>query len=332
MSVASHGQGPPRSIPLVTFVESEDGGPGRFALGSEALGVLAALRMPVAPVAVVGKYRTGKSFLLNRLLQRRGGFEVGPTVEACTKGINMWSEPIIVEQEDGSSMAAIFLDTEGIGATGSTAEHDARIFALATLLSSLLIYNSVGAVDEEAIQSISFIANLTKLIQMRSGGGRTETGVAAAAPLQDAASDISGSEGEEEGGGADSDDDADDDDDDDLRGAVVGAGGGSGRDSYVDNLRRDARKRMAAAKRARAARIMEEKRRMRGMRELQARGGADGFSSAGGDGGGSPEGEQEEVSAFFPSFLWVLRDFVLDLVDEVRMRGAASEELSCFPS
>jgi hypothetical protein len=49
-------------------------------------------------------------------------------------------------------MAVLFLDTEGIGAAGATAEHDARVFSLATLICSLLIYNSVGAIDEDAIQ------------------------------------------------------------------------------------------------------------------------------------------------------------------------------------
>jgi len=42
-------------------------------------------------LSVVGKYRTGKSFLINRaLLQKDGddlteGFNVGPTVQPCTK-------------------------------------------------------------------------------------------------------------------------------------------------------------------------------------------------------------------------------------------------------
>lgn len=39
-----------------------------------------------ATVAVVGKYRTGKSYLLNRvLLDRSDGFSVGPTINPCTK-------------------------------------------------------------------------------------------------------------------------------------------------------------------------------------------------------------------------------------------------------
>jgi len=43
----------------------------------------------IAVIAVAGKYRTGKSFLLNRiLLDKQGnttGFGVGPTINPCTK-------------------------------------------------------------------------------------------------------------------------------------------------------------------------------------------------------------------------------------------------------
>jgi hypothetical protein len=42
---------------------------------------------PVSIISVAGMYRTGKSFLLNHILiGENHGFEVGPTVEACTKG------------------------------------------------------------------------------------------------------------------------------------------------------------------------------------------------------------------------------------------------------
>ena len=38
-------------------------------------------------ISIVGKYRTGKSFIVNRVLleQVKKGFKVGPTVNPCTK-------------------------------------------------------------------------------------------------------------------------------------------------------------------------------------------------------------------------------------------------------
>lgn len=54
----------------------------------------------LAIIAVVGKYRTGKSFILNRvLLGTTKGFEVGPTINACTKGLWIWPEVVEMETD-----------------------------------------------------------------------------------------------------------------------------------------------------------------------------------------------------------------------------------------
>lgn len=46
-----------------------------------------------ATLSVVGKYRTGKSYLMNRvLLDRSNGFSVGPTINPCTK-VKIYFEP-----------------------------------------------------------------------------------------------------------------------------------------------------------------------------------------------------------------------------------------------
>ena len=44
------------------------------------------LDAPIGVIAVAGMYRTGKSYLLNRmLLNQSHGFDVGPTINPCTK-------------------------------------------------------------------------------------------------------------------------------------------------------------------------------------------------------------------------------------------------------
>ena len=66
------------------------------------------------------------------------------------------------------------MDSEGIGALDEDSTHDSRIFSLAVLLSSCFLYNSTGSIDENAIQNLSLIVNLTKNIHIKSHAGSGE--------------------------------------------------------------------------------------------------------------------------------------------------------------
>lgn len=117
-----------------------------------------------AVVACAGKYRTGKSFLLNRLAQAPSGsgFGVGDTVQACTKGLWIYKKWFTTE----SGKDVLLMDTEGIDALDADDTHDVRIFTLALLLSSMFMYNSVGALDETAMQTLSLMARVTNSVKI----------------------------------------------------------------------------------------------------------------------------------------------------------------------
>ena len=71
---------------------------------------------------------------------------------------------------DGDPIQVLVMDTEGLGALDEDSNHDVRIFSLAILLSSFFIYNSVGSIDENALQNLSLVINLTKHIQIKQSG------------------------------------------------------------------------------------------------------------------------------------------------------------------
>lgn len=100
----------------------------------------------IGVITVVGKYRTGKSYILNRvLLNQNSGFEVGPTINACTKGLWVWPE--LIENPNDPGTRYMVMDTEGLGSLEEGEQTDTKIFLMAMLLSSFFIYNSVGSID-----------------------------------------------------------------------------------------------------------------------------------------------------------------------------------------
>lgn len=68
----------------------------------------------------------------------------------------MWSEPVN-DLASNKDEKVLLIDTEGLGSLEEDQNHDAKIFALALLVSSLLVYNSVGSIDDEAIQRLGLV-------------------------------------------------------------------------------------------------------------------------------------------------------------------------------
>jgi len=60
----------------------------------------------------------------------------------------------------------LLIDTEGLGSLEEDSNHDAKIFALALMVSSMIIYNSVGSIDDEAIQRLGLVIKLSKYIDL----------------------------------------------------------------------------------------------------------------------------------------------------------------------
>jgi hypothetical protein len=154
-ATASHG----KAVDLVGYDED-----GKFMINEAAAEQICKIRENIAVLAITGAYRSGKSFLVNHLMEQQC-FAVGHTVKACTKGIWFFDEPVQATFDDGSHGVVLVMDTEGLGATNSTTDCDNQLFTLATLLASRLIYNSSSAISEKSIQKLTFVGNLAKLLK-----------------------------------------------------------------------------------------------------------------------------------------------------------------------
>uniref|UniRef100_A0A4X2KXV6 GB1/RHD3-type G domain-containing protein n=1 Tax=Vombatus ursinus TaxID=29139 RepID=A0A4X2KXV6_VOMUR len=118
-------------------------------VNQQALWILTSITKPVVVVAIVGQYHTGKSYLMNRLAGKNTG-----------KWIPHPSKP---------DHALVLLDTEGLGdVEKGDSKKDSWIFALAILLSSTFIYNSMITINHQALEKMQYITELTKLIKVKS--------------------------------------------------------------------------------------------------------------------------------------------------------------------
>ena len=174
----------PKAIPFIIYSPSEG-----FSLTKEAECYLNSLQKDrkIGVISIVGKYRTGKSFFVNRVLlnQQNQGFKVGCTVNACTKvrnfliflnkkfkGLWLWTQTLKSENEENCDMDILVIDTEGFGGTDENINHDNKIFIFSLLLSSYFIFNSVGHIDENALNNLSLIINLAKDIQVKASSSQ----------------------------------------------------------------------------------------------------------------------------------------------------------------
>ncbi|MGH0188459.1 UNVERIFIED_CONTAM: hypothetical protein FKN15_029784 [Acipenser sinensis] len=89
----------------------ENSSTGQLHVNQQALEILSQIDQPVVVVAIVGLYRTGKSYLMNKLAGKRSGFSLGATIQSHTKGIWMWCVPHPCKP--GHTL--VLLDTEGLG-------------------------------------------------------------------------------------------------------------------------------------------------------------------------------------------------------------------------
>ncbi|XP_008826509.1 guanylate-binding protein 1 [Nannospalax galili] len=144
---------------------------GQLIANQEALGILSAIKQPVVVVAIVGLYRTGKSYLMNKLAGKKTGFSLGSTVQSHTKGIWMWCVP----HPQRSDRTLVLLDTEGLGdVEKGDNQNDCWIFALAILLSSTFVYNSMGTINQQALDQLHYVTELTEKIRTRSSPDQNE--------------------------------------------------------------------------------------------------------------------------------------------------------------
>jgi len=152
----------------------------------------------------VGGYRSGKSTLLNLMARLAGcpaGFGVGHTVQACTKGLHMCSEPIVVQRTSPSGIVPLLngttsasastsasapaipghvfymVDTEGLSDPAiDNPAHGSHILLFATLVASILLFNVQGKIDSTTLQDLACVVAMRNMVRSGTEGDASPWG------------------------------------------------------------------------------------------------------------------------------------------------------------
>lgn len=156
-------------------------------------------RRPVI-IAVAGDYRKGKSFLLNYFLryleyvygedaseeqpkrptpeewmgnrnEPLKGFPWRYGSERLTTGIWVWSK-IFKATYEGTKLAIILMDTQGVFDNKSTIRQSTTVFALSAMLSSVTCYNVSQNIQENNLTNLQFFTGYGRLALEESQGVR----------------------------------------------------------------------------------------------------------------------------------------------------------------
>lgn len=157
----SHPPGKAAQVEHVFQLVQPDPSHTKLEINLDGIEILNGISQKVAVVAAIGAYHSGKSFLLNQLMDEQQGFALGPTVAPQTKGI--WAKILITNDR-----ATIYLDTEGFFGQGASEAYDAKIFAVATLLSSKLLFNSVKTIDQASLDYLELLARRALMFSLKA--------------------------------------------------------------------------------------------------------------------------------------------------------------------
>ena len=122
---------------------------------------LVATQHPWKAVSIIGPYHSGKSFLLNALINQSDIFPVLDSNNPTTKGIDIY-----LSEKDHT----MYIDTEGLssGLASTNEKYDAMIFSIAALSSHLMLYNTIRTIDQQQLDYLEMLARRTQLFALKS--------------------------------------------------------------------------------------------------------------------------------------------------------------------
>ena len=143
----------------------------KLILNDEALKIIKDINENIIIVAIFGKKKTGKSYLMNLLLNKEEnskiikGFKVTSQVNNSSRGIWIWNTPI---SKPNSNDKIIFIDSEEIISENVNEQvAGSKVLLLILLISSIFIYNTLGDIDSDSLNDLELLIHLDDSIGIK---------------------------------------------------------------------------------------------------------------------------------------------------------------------
>jgi ABC-type dipeptide/oligopeptide/nickel transport system ATPase component len=143
-------------------------GAGELEVTTTGIQLLQSFSNPVGIISVIGGSKSGKSYLANKIIGTKGGFETDHT----TKGIWIWSEPIKVTLKDESGSEkegeVLVVDCQSVlGLSEDMHKTSIQVLSLINLLSSHLVMVTKSPVDSSCLNEVDVLNEVYSMIQIK---------------------------------------------------------------------------------------------------------------------------------------------------------------------
>ena len=158
-----------KQIPLVIFEND------KFIICEEAKKLFNQIgNHKIGIISFLGEYHSkdDKLFLLKKIISNNTEIDLlQNNINNNNNGILLYSKPLIIKNHFcDEEFPCFIIDTIkfDINMNDDIINHDIHIFLIIILISSLLIFNSIGSIDDNSLININFIIKLIKTIKLRS--------------------------------------------------------------------------------------------------------------------------------------------------------------------
>lgn len=127
--------------------------------------VLSQIRECVAVLSIAGMARSGKSYLLSRILGSSDAFSLGHSMDPETFGI--WIGTQVLKNKD---FTIVLVDTEGIDAASAEKKNDISLLVLTILLSSYFVFNTISVPKQAQLEDLECFVQLVKGLRVNQEG------------------------------------------------------------------------------------------------------------------------------------------------------------------